>query len=149
MNLMKGMMKKISLRYFIINKNPEDQVSKCSTTGIFDEEETYLQSIFQSDCSDLKAEPVVRERLEYSLRLKLANNNLRKNSFLDMIQSFFTLQNLGLKAGMVTALFVLTFWFNRSPVQPLSFDKGMNFLADTSYCDTVPDLLPDHVNKSN
>ena len=148
MNLMTGMMKKINLKYFI-KKVPENRNQENFTPDIFDEEENYLRSLLQSDSRELHPEPAIRERLEYSLQLKSRNNSLRKNSFLDMILSFFTLQNLGLKAGMVTALFVLTFWFNRSPEQPLSFDKGIHFLADSSYCDTVPDLLPDHVNKSN
>ncbi len=143
MNLMTGMMKKINLKYFI-KKVPEN-----FTPDIFDKDENYLRSLLQSDSKELHAEPAIRERLEYSLQLKSQNNALRKNSFLDMISSFFTLQNLGLKAGMITALFVMTFWFNRLPEQPLSLDKGIHFLADSSYCDTVPDILPGHVNKSN
>lgn len=148
MNLMTGMMKKINLKYFIKNV-PKNKKPEIHTPDIFDKDESYLRSLLKSDSRELHAEPAIRERLEYSLQLKSRNSSLRKNSFLDMILSFFTLQNLGLKAGMVTALFVLTFWFNRSPEQPLSFDKGIHFLADSSYCDTVPDILPNHVNKSN
>ena len=146
MNLMTGMMKKFNLKYFILKKSAEDKTMKYTEPDIFDEDEIYLQSLLQSDCRELKPDPMIRERLEYSLLLKSRNNSLHRNSFLDIIASFFTLQNLGLKAGMITALFVLTFWFNHSPVQTLSFDKGIHFLADSSYCDTVPDLLPDYLN---
>ena len=140
-------MKKINLKYFILKKLAENKPMKYTEPDIFGEDEKYMQSLLQSDCGELEPDPAIRERLEYSLQLKSQNNALRKNSFLDLITSFFTLQNLGLKAGMLTALFVITFWFNRSPEQPLSLDKGIHFLADTSYCDTVPDLLPDYVNR--
>lgn len=101
--------------------------------------EKYFPEIIQNDMPRLEPDPAIEKRLNYVLCLKADNRHVSENSFLSLIGGFFSLHNLGIKAGIITGLLLITLLFNKIPERGGYHIRTRPLLADSSYCDTLVD----------
>jgi hypothetical protein len=101
--------------------------------------EKYISEIIQNDMHDLLPDPAIEKRLDHVLALKAKNRSVSENSFLSLIGSFLSVSHLGIKAGIITGLLLITLLFNRMPEAGDINIRNSPLLADSSYCDTLVD----------
>jgi len=99
--------------------------------------ERYLSEIIQNDMPGLIPDPAVEKRLDYVLHLKADKRHVSENSFISLITGFFSIHNLGIKAGIITGLLLVTLLFNKIPERGVYHIRNIPLLADSSYCDTL------------
>jgi len=59
------------------------------------------------------------------------------DSIHSIFSSFFSLQYLGMKVGIITAFILFLVFFNKIPTGNIIPGKNNFLIADSSYCDTV------------
>ena len=101
--------------------------------------EEYFAEIIRNDMHDLLPDPAIEKRLDHVLGLKAKNKSVSENSFLSLIGSFLSVSHLGIKAGIITGLLLITLLFNRMPEAGNYHVRTGPFLTDSSYCDTLVD----------
>lgn len=101
--------------------------------------EKYFSEIIQNDMPGLIPDPAIEKRLDHVLSLKVKSGHVSENSFLSFIGSFFSVSHLGIKAGIITGLLLITLLFNKMPERGGYHVRTSPLLADSSYCDTLVD----------
>lgn len=101
--------------------------------------EKYFSKIIQNDMPELEPDPAVERRLDYVLSLKTSNKHVSENSFFSLITGFFSINHLGIKAGIITGLLLISLLFNQIPDRGGYHVRTSPLLADSSYCDTLVD----------
>ncbi len=102
--------------------------------------EKYFSEILQYDMPDLTPDQSVEKRLEYVLSLKAKNSRVSENSFFSIVCGFFSMRHLGIKAGIITGLLMITLLFSKIPEKGVYHLRTGPLLADSSYCDTLVDI---------
>jgi hypothetical protein len=101
-----------------------------------DSEKIFLE-ILRDDMPELVPDPAIERRLDYVLSLKANNKHVSENSFFSLITGFFSINHLGIKAGIITGLLMMTLLFNKIPDRAGYHIRTSPLLADSSYCDTL------------
>lgn len=107
--------------------------------------EKYLSEIISIDLPELSPDPAIEKRLEYVLHLKAGRRQTSGNSFPSLLSGFFSFNHLGIKAGIITGLFLITLLFNKIPERAGYHVRTGPLLADSSYCDTLVSSAPDGI----
>lgn len=101
--------------------------------------EKNISKIIQNDMPALAPDPAIERRLDYVLSLKANNKHVSENSFFSLITGFFSINHIGIKAGIITGLLLITLLFNKIPDRGGYHVRTSPLLADSSYCDTLVD----------
>lgn len=105
--------------------------------------EKYYVEILKNDMPELLPDTSVEKRLGYIWQLKAKKRNLNENSVFSIFTGLFSFHHFGLKAGIITGLFLITLLFSRIPGGGNIYTGNEHLLADSSYCDTLAKSLPE------
>ena len=109
------------------------------------DDERYFSGILKEDMPLLVPDPAIEERLGYVLQLKANRKQASENSFLSIITAFFSIRHPGIKTAIITGLLLVVLLFNKLPERGGYNHRNIPLLADSSYCDTLPD---DSINRN-